>query len=81
MKKYGLNYRRLTMRNERKSTDDNIIKILHDPSKVTKIIQAGIRTALLKHKQAGNPVCEWRNNKVVWIAPENIPNFDKIDNA
>lgn len=43
--------------------DDNITKILNDPDKVTRIIQSGIQDALLKHKQAGNQVCEWRDNK------------------
>lgn len=52
--------------------NDNITKILNDPEKVTKIIQSGINDALLKHKQAGNQVCEWRDNKVVWIPPEKI---------
>jgi hypothetical protein len=28
--------------------------------------------ALLKHKQAGNPVCTLKDGKVVWIAPEDI---------
>ncbi len=53
--------------------DERISIILNDSAKVTMIIQEGIKTALLKHKQAGNPVCEWRDNKVVWILPENIP--------
>lgn len=26
----------------------------------------------LKHKQAENSVCEWRDNKVSWIPPEKI---------
>jgi hypothetical protein len=52
--------------------DDNISKILNNPAKVTKIIQKGINAALLKHKQAGNQVCEWRDNKVVWIPSEQI---------
>lgn len=52
--------------------EDRIKKILNDPDRVTQIIQDGIRSALLKHKQAGNPVCEWRDNKVVWIPPEKI---------
>ena len=26
----------------------------------------------IKHKQAGNPICEWQDNKVVWISPEKI---------
>ncbi len=32
-----------------------------------------VRDALLKHKQAGNPVCVWRNDRVEWIQPEDIP--------
>lgn len=52
--------------------DDEISKAFQNPAKITKIIQAGIHAALLKHKQAGNPVCEWRNNQVYWIAPEKI---------
>lgn len=58
--------------------DDPISKILNDPKKVTQIIQTGIKAALMKHKQAGNPICEWRDNKIVWIPPEQIPvNMDK----
>lgn len=60
------------MKKDNNLVDDNITKILNDPEKVTKIIQSGIRNALLKHKQAGNQVCEWRNNKVVWIPAEKI---------
>ena len=52
--------------------EDKISLILNNTKQVTAIIQAGIQDALLKHKQAGNPVCEWKNNKVVWIAPEKI---------
>ena len=52
--------------------DDEISRAFHNPAKITKIIQAGIHAALLKHKQAGNPICEWRNNKVHWISPEQI---------
>ena len=61
------------MVNKISKSDDTISIILNDSAKVTMIIQEGIKTALLKHKQAGNPVCEWRDNKVVWISPENIP--------
>ncbi len=61
------------MTNKPKLNDDNISKILNDSKKVTKIIQAGIKAALMKHKQAGNPICEWRDNKIVWIPPEQIP--------
>ena len=52
--------------------EDNIEKVLYDTDRLTKILQAGIKDALLKHKQANNPICEWRNGKVVWIPPEEI---------
>jgi hypothetical protein len=51
---------------------DKISKSFYNPAKITKIIQARIHAALLKHKQAGNPICEWINNKVYWILPEQI---------
>lgn len=52
--------------------DDKISEIMNDSERVREIIQKAINIALLKHKQAGNPVCEWKNGKVVWIKPENI---------
>ncbi len=55
------------------SNDDKISQIMNDTERVRLIIQKAVNIALLKHKQAGNPVCEWRDNKVVWIAPEDIP--------
>lgn len=61
------------MGNKINKNDERISIILNDTAKVTMIIQEGIKTALLKHKQVGNPICEWRDNKVVWISPENIP--------
>ena len=60
------------MKRDKNLIDDNISKVLNDPSKVTQIIQTGIRDALLKHKQAGNQICVWRDNKVVWIPAEKI---------
>lgn len=53
-------------------TDDEISRVFQDPTKITKALQTGIQAALLKHKQAGNPICEWQDNKVVWVAPEKI---------
>lgn len=61
------------MGNKISNDDERISIILNDSAKVTMIIQEGIKSALLKHKQVGNPICEWRDNKVVWISPENIP--------
>lgn len=52
--------------------EDKISQIMNDPKRVRDIIQSAINAALLKHKQAGNPVCEWKNDQVVWVQPEDI---------
>jgi len=58
---------------QKKVSDKKISKIMSNPEALTTTLQSGIYSALLKHKQAGNPVCEWKNNKVVWISAEQIP--------
>jgi hypothetical protein len=52
--------------------EDRISEIMNDPEKVRQIIQSAINDALLKHKQAGNAVCELQNGKVVWIKAQDI---------
>ncbi len=52
--------------------DDRITQIMNDPERVREIIQSSINAALLKHKQAGNPVCGWKNGEVFWVRAENI---------
>jgi hypothetical protein len=54
------------------AVDDRISKIMNDPYRVNQIIQSGINQELLKHKRNGNSICEWEDNKVVWIPPEKI---------
>lgn len=51
----------------------NIAKLLADDRVITAALRKGVRAALRYHKQAGNPICEWRNGKIVWIPPEKIP--------
>lgn len=55
-----------------RKNEDRISEIMNDPEKVRQIIQSAINDALLKHKQAGNSVCELRNGKVVWIKAQDI---------
>ncbi|MFI4937188.1 MAG: hypothetical protein ACHQJ6_01600 [Candidatus Berkiellales bacterium] len=69
------------MKNENKENKVDIPKIFQNQDLVVQAIQKGIRTALLKHKQAGNPVCEWKDGKVVWVSPEKIPVDIKDDSA
>lgn len=51
---------------------DRISKIMNDPEEVQKILQTAINDALLKHKQAGNPVCGFKNGKIFWLQPNDI---------
>ena len=52
---------------------DKIAEAFSNPEKITQALTQGVREALLKHKQAGNPVVVWRNGKMVWLKPEEIP--------
>lgn len=45
---------------------DKISEVFADPEQITSALVHGVREALLKHKQAGNPVVVWRNGKTVW---------------
>ena len=60
----------MTVKEEHK---DRISEALADPEKITQALIKGVREALLKHKQAGNPVVVWKNGKIVWLKPEEIP--------
>ncbi len=55
-----------------RENEDRISEIMNDPERVILIIQSAINDALLKHKLAGNPVCELRNGKIVWMKPQDI---------
>jgi hypothetical protein len=43
-----------------------------DVQLIEAALRRAVREALLEHKRAGNPVCEAREGRVVWIAPEDI---------
>ena len=43
-----------------------------DPYRIETILQRAVREALLRHKQAGNPIAVWRNERVEWIEPEDV---------
>lgn len=56
-----------------KLEEDKIKLILMDREKISKALAQAVQNALLKHKQASNPVAVWRDGKVVWIPPAEIP--------
>lgn len=46
---------------------------VEDLPRILQALTQAVREALLRHKQAGNPVAIWRDGRVVWIQPEDIP--------
>lgn len=57
-------------------TDNNkrtTAELFEDDDLIEQALGDAVEEALRDHKRAGNPVCEWRDGKVVWIPPEEIP--------
>ena len=48
------------------------VQRLNDTARVTAAMNKGVRAALLSHKQTGDPICVWRDGKVVWIPADEI---------
>lgn len=58
------------MKNKIGKTIDEIFK---EGSPIDKALKKAVQEALVHHKQAGNPIVVWRNGKIVWLKPEEIP--------
>jgi len=43
---------------------------------VEEALARPVGDALRAHKRAGNPIPEWRDGKVRWLAPEEIPDLE-----
>ena len=48
---------------------------VQDVKLVEEALARAVGDALRAHKRAGNPVPEWRDGKVRWVAPEDIPDL------
>jgi hypothetical protein len=44
-----------------------------DIPRVLRALRGAVQEALRRHKLAGNPVAVWRDGRVEWIQPEDIP--------
>jgi hypothetical protein len=58
---------------ERSSSDRPLGERVRDINLVEQALREAVREALVRHKQAGNPIAVSRDGAVVWIAPEDIP--------
>ena len=50
---------------------------VHDTARIQESLALSVQEALVRHKRAGKPVAVWRNGRVEWIPPEDIP--DTLD--
>lgn len=44
-----------------------------DIPRILRALREAVHEALQRHKRDGNPVAVWRNARVEWIQPEDIP--------
>jgi hypothetical protein len=51
---------------------DRIEEALADKERVTAVVVAAVREAVLKHKLAGNPIVCRKDGKMVWLQPDEI---------
>ena len=46
---------------------------VEDTERILEVMKQAVRDALIRHKRLGNPIAVWRDGRVVWIQPEDIP--------
>lgn len=56
---------------------DRIDRLFAEGTPIDEAVRAGVRRAMIRHKKLGNSVVSWRDGKVVWIPPEEIPIDDE----
>ena len=44
-----------------------------DLDRIERALRAAVRDALQRHKRDGDPVAVWREGRVVWLSPDQIP--------
>ena len=57
----------------KKKSEKSIDEIFKEGSLIDNALKKAIQETLLRHKQAGNPIVVWRDGKIVWLKPEEIP--------
>jgi len=57
----------------KKKSEKSIYEIFKEGSLIDNALKKAVQEALVRHKQAGNPIVVWRDGKIVWLKPEEIP--------
>lgn len=70
------------MRRKDRLTNEQRAAILHNRSpEIDAAIARGVARAIEDHRRAGNPIAVWRDGRVVWIPPEEIPPLREDDHC
>jgi len=58
-------------------SSDPFSEALRDDDRITAAMARGVRKAVSEHKRLGYaiPSWDWKEEKVFWIQPEDIPEF------
>jgi hypothetical protein len=56
-----------------RDSEVNPLERVEDVPRILMAMRRAVREALLRHKLLGNPIAVWREGRVVWLAPEEIP--------
>jgi hypothetical protein len=46
---------------------------VEDVPRILAAMRRAVREAVLEHKRLGNPIAVWREGRVVWLQPDEIP--------
>ncbi|OLE06442.1 MAG: hypothetical protein AUI36_42260 [Cyanobacteria bacterium 13_1_40CM_2_61_4] len=57
---------------DEKPREKSIEDLFEEGTPIDEALTRAAREALLHHKQAGNPIAVWEDDKVVWVPPEEI---------
>ena len=47
-------------------------EMLQKTAILEEAVRRGVRRALLDHARNNNPVCFWRDEKIVWLSPQQV---------
>lgn len=57
----------------KKKVEKSIDQIFKEGTLIDSALKKAVQEALVCHKLAGNPIVVWRDGKIVWLKPEDIP--------
>ncbi len=57
-------------------SQDKILEALNDADRVREALWRGVQQAIREHKRDGRPMVSWRDGKVVWVPPEELPEIE-----